>query len=323
MLTISHKPIKQIIMIQYTKYCLAFALLLVIGSCKKKEYSMGDLTAPSDVTISTTIVGQDATHPNGDGSGDVQIALTGKNVLSYQIDYDASDGIAFNFLQNGKITKIYTKIGLNTYRITVVAYGPGATATTVTKDIQVRSDFTPDPTIVSNLTGTGSKSWSVDKTIPSHFGVGPWSTTSVTPEWWSAAINEKVGCCNCFYTASFTFTKVAAGNYTLTVATPDGAFTKTGSLAGGLPGIPSTGAEACYTYGGGTSSFSFVPSSSGIAASAPSTKTAILLGGTTTFIGYGAVQKEYEIMSITANSLYLRVQGTETGNAWYIKLKAN
>src|SRR5690348_197485 len=83
MLTISHKPIKKKIMIQYTKYCLVVALLLVIGSCKKKEYSMGNLTAPSEVTINTTIAGQDATHPNGDGSGDVNITLTGKNVLSY------------------------------------------------------------------------------------------------------------------------------------------------------------------------------------------------------------------------------------------------
>lgn len=310
-------------MTQYTKYCFAFALLLVIGSCKKKEYSMGDLTSPTDVTINTKIVGQDATHPNGDGSGDVEITLTGKNVLSYNIDYDASDGIKFAFLSNGKATKKYTKVGLNTYRITVVAYGPGATSTTVTKDIQVRSDFTPDPSIVTNLTGNSSKTWHVDKTIPAHFGVGPWSATSVTPEWWSAAINEKVACCNCFYTASFTFTQVAPGNYTLTAATPDGAFTKTGALAGGLPGIPSSGDEGCYTYGGGTSSFSFVPSSSGIAASTPSTKTAILLSGNNTFIGYGAVQKEYEILSITANSLYLRVQGTETGNAWYLKLKAN
>jgi hypothetical protein len=191
----------------------------------------------------------------------------------------------------------------------------------VTKDIIVRSDFTPAASIVNNLVGTGSKTWKVDKNIPAHFGVGPWSPTSVTPEWWSAAVNEKVSCCNCFYTASFTFSKNATtGNYSLAVATPDGAFTKTGSLAGGLPGIPGSGPEACYGYGGGSSSFSFVPSSSGISASAPSTKTAILLPGANTFIGYGAVLKEYEILTITPNALYLRVQGTETGNAWYLKL---
>ena len=235
-------------MIKYTKYSLVFALLLVIGSCKKADYRMGDLTAPSGVSINTKIVGQDATHPNGDGSGDVEITLSGKNVLSYNIDYDASDGITYVFLSNGKATKKYTKIGLNTYRITVVAYGAGGSATTVTKDIQVQSNFNPSPTIVTNLTGSGSKTWKVDKDIPAHFGVGPWSSTSVTPEWWSAAINEKVSCCNCFYTATFTFTLVSAGNYSLTVATPDGAFTKTGALAGGLPGIPSTDARASASW---------------------------------------------------------------------------
>ncbi len=290
----------------------------MFASCKKNEYNIGSLTAPSEVVINTTIVGQDATHPNGDGSGTVQITLTGKNVLSYNIDYDASNGISMIFLPNGKATTTYTKLGLNTYRITVVAYGPGGTATTVTKDIQVQSNFTPDPTIVSNLTGTASKTWKVDKDVAGHFGVGPWSTTSVTPEWYAAAPNEKAGCCNCFYTASFTFTKTPTG-YTLTIATPDGAFTKTGSLAGGLPGIPSSGGEACYSYGGGTSTFSLVPGSSGIATG---TKTSILLGGNNTFIGYGAVLKEYEILSITATTMYLRVQGTETGNAWYLRLKA-
>src|SRR5690349_5947567 len=126
---------------------------------------MGTLVAPSEVTINTKIAGQDAGNPNGNGSGDVEITLTGKNVLSYNIDYDASDGINLVFLAKGKSTRKYTKIGLNTYRITVVAYGPGGTATTVTKDIQVQSNFTPDPTIVSNLTGSGSKTWKVDKDI--------------------------------------------------------------------------------------------------------------------------------------------------------------
>lgn len=305
---------------QLKKYCFVIALLLVIGSCKKKEYTMGDLTAPTNIAITTTLAGQDATHPNGDGSGDVTISVTGKNVLAYKIDYDASDGIDLQFLETGKTTRKYTKLGLNTYRITIVAYGPGGTATTVTKDFQVQSTFTPDATIVSNLTGTGSKTWKIDKDISAHFGVGPWSATSVSPEWYAAAPNEKASCCNCFYSASFTFTKTSTG-YTITTTTPDGAFTKTGALAGGLPGIPASGSEACYSYSGGTSSFSFVPSSSGVTTG--TTKTAILLGGNNTFIGYGAVLKEYEILSITATTLYLRVQGTETGNAWYMRLKAN
>src|SRR4051812_38565020 len=245
-------------MIRCLKFFIGISILLLIAQgCGKKDYSMGELTAPTDVVINTSIVGQDATHPNGDGSGDVVITLTGKNVLAWKINYDANNSTNFENLATGKTTKKYTKIGVNTYRLSVIAYGPGATPTTITKDIIVRSDFTPAASIVNNLVGNGSKTWRVDKSIPAHFGVGPWSSTSITPEWWSAAINEKVSCCNCFYTASYTFSKDATtGNYSLAVATPDGAFTKTGSLAGGLPGIPGSGPEACYSYGGGSSSFS-------------------------------------------------------------------
>lgn len=299
----------------------ALMLLFIVSSCTKENYSLGDLNAPSNLVITTEVVGQDASHPDGDGSGDVKITLDAKNALAYKIDYDASDGISFDNAASNKITKKYTKVGVNNYRITVVAFGKGGSSSTITKDISVRSDFTPDPAIVEHLTGGSSRTWGVDKSLQGHLGVGPWGATSVTPSWWSASVNEKVGCCNCFYTATFKFNKTGSG-FTIDVATPDGAFTKTGSLAGGLPGIPSSGDEACYSYSGGSSSFSFVPAGSGVAASTPSTQTSILLSGNNTFIGYGAVLKEYEILELTDTYMYLRVQGTETGNAWYLKLKA-
>lgn len=294
-------------------------IMLFMGNCTKHDYKMGALTAPSDVTITTVVAGTDANHPNGDGSGDVTITVSGKNAIAYMIDYDASDGINLELMKSEKVTRKYTTLGLNTYQITVVAYGAGATATTTTKEVTVQSNFTPNPSLVEALTGGSSKTWKVEKNVAGHFGVGPWSPTSTTPEWWSAAPNEKADCCNCFYSASFTFTKTQSG-FTLTTNTPDGAFTKTGALAGGLPGIPSTGDEACYPYAGGTSSFSFVPSGSGLPASTPSTQTSIMLSGKNTFIGYGALSKEYEILSITPDNMYLRAQGTETGNAWYLKM---
>ncbi|HEV2830684.1 MAG TPA: hypothetical protein VGW31_01775 [Hanamia sp.] len=306
------------------------ALMVVLISCQKNEYSLGPLTAPSEIVINTEIIGQDATHPNGNGSGDVKISITAKNALSYKVDYDANDPVDLIYLPKGTVTKKYTKVGTNPYRITAVVYGAGGSSSTITKDITVRSDFEVDPEIVADLTGGSSKTWVVDKNSAGHFGVGPWVHDSnndafdwYTPFWYSAPPNDKATCCNCFYTASFTFAKVVAtGTYTLTVASPDGAFTKTGSLAGGLPGIPASGAEGCYSYAGGSSAFSFVPSGSGIAASTPSTQTAIVLAGNNTYIGYGAVKKEYEILSISETAMYLRVQGTETGNAWYLKLVA-
>lgn len=302
------------------------AILLTLVSCNETEYSLGDLTAPSNIVINAEVVGKDATHPDGDGSGDVKFTISADKALSYKIDYDASTPVDMVFLPNGKVTKKYTNVGVHTYTVTAIVYGAGGTSSVVTKDVTVRSDFTPSADIVTALTNNSSKTWVVDKSVPGHFGVGPWSATSIRPEWWSAGVNEKVNTANCFYTATFTFAKVAAtGNYELKVTTPDGAFTKTGSLTT-LPGIPSSGDEGCYNYPGGTSAFSFVPSSSGAPAApsspdnSPSTQTAILLAGVNTFIGYGAVQKEYEILVINSGYLYLRVQGTETGNAWYMKL---
>lgn len=305
----------------YKFFTLLLLLGIISGACKKQEYSMGDMTAPSNILITTEIVGQDENHPNGDGSGNIKVTVTADNAIGVLLDYDASDRLDLKPMTASPTIIRYLKTGLNTYTITAVVTGKGGAKSTATKDVTVRSDFNADPVIITNLTSDASKTWVVDKSVAGHLGVGPWANSSVTPEWWSAAVNEKVNCCNCFYTSTFTFTKDAAsGTYSLTVATPDGAFTKTGDLAGGLPGIPASGDEGCYTYAGGTSAFSFVPASTGIDAET-STQTSIKLVGNTTFIGYGATLKEYEILEITADYLYLRVQGTETGNAWYLKLK--
>lgn len=302
---------------------LFLMMLFVVTSCSEESYSLGDIKAPTNVVINTQIVGQDATHPNGDGSGKVNISITGDNVLGVKIDYDANTDEPWVILAGNSVTKIFDgPTGVNTYRVTIVASGIGGTTTTLTKDITVRFDFTPAAEIVTNLTNDASKTWIVDKSVEGHFGVDDWNETRTTGWWWAAPVDAKVTEAPCFYTAKFTFAKVVAtGTYSLTVATPDGAFTKTGALAGGLPGIPDSGAEGCYPYAGGTSAFTFGSNSSAIPATFPSTKTSIKLAGVNTFIGYGATQKEYEILSITATSMYLRARGTEPGNAWYLILK--
>ncbi len=300
-------------------------LLLTLGSCSKEDYSLGDLTAPSNIVVNTEVIGQDATHPNGDGSGDVKISVTGEDVLWYKIDYDASTAVDLVNLPNGTTTKKYTTLGVNTYRITVVAYGKGGSSTNVTKEVTVRSDFTVDPAIVTKLTNDASKSWIVDKSVPGHFATGAFDAETIYPNWWSAGVDQKVNEAPCLYSTIFTFSKVvASGTYSLQVATPQGAFTHGGSLTA-LPGIPS-GGEGCYSYAGGTSNFSFVPASSGAPAvpskpeNSPSTQVSILLAGVNTYIGIGSSQKEYEILVLTPTYMYIRVGATETGRAWYFKL---
>ena len=140
------------------KPLLAIAMLiLVFISCEKKEYSFGDLTPPTNLQINTVIAGQDATNPNGDGSGDVEITVTADNAIAYKVDFDATTPVDLVFLPTGSITHKYTREGVNNYTITAVVYGKGGSSSTITKDITVRSDFTPDAEIVANLVGTGTK----------------------------------------------------------------------------------------------------------------------------------------------------------------------
>ncbi|MBK6947098.1 MAG: hypothetical protein IPH16_02570 [Haliscomenobacter sp.] len=211
--------------------------LLAFSGCEQEEYSLGDLTPPSNIEITAQVVGASTATPNGDGSGDVNFTIKATGALAYKIDFDATDGISLVHLTNGKASRKYTKLGANKYTVTAVVYGKGGTSSTATKEITVQSSFNPDASIIANLTGSGSKTWIVDKSVAGHFGVGPWEDATPSPVWWAAGVNEKVACCNCFYTATFTFTKTPSG-YSLTVASPDGVFTKTGALAGGLPGFP-------------------------------------------------------------------------------------
>ena len=308
---------------------LLLVVFLAIFACREETYSLGDQSSPSNLQITTTIVGQDSLNPNGDGSGVVNISAKANDALNYKIGYtvvsDVNASPSFAVMPNSplgaSVSKQFPTPGITKYRITVLAYGKGGTSTVATKDITVNVVYDVDPVIVTNLTNNASKTWVVDAASAGHFGLGPWDPTVSTPTWYTAAPYEKASCCNCFYTASFMFTKVSSSSYTLKSLTPDGAFTNTGSLAG-IPGIPASGAEGCYPYAGATSAFFFSAASSGIAntSGTVTTNTSMILDGNATFIGYGSTVKEYEILSLTATSMYLRVNGKDPAFAWYIKL---
>jgi hypothetical protein len=290
-----------------------FILILMISGCQKDNFTLGDLTAPSNLVVTTEITGKDANNPNGDGSGNIKVTATANNALAYKIDFGNSASPNFIAMNNGKINYKYTTLGTNTFTISVVAYGSGGTATTTSQTVTVKFNYQPEDFIITNLTGGSTKVWIVDKSVAGHFGVGPWDNRA--PIWWQAGVNEKLGCCPCFYTSTFAFTK-SGNSYNLTVACPDGAFTKTGSLTT-LPGIPASGDEGCYAYGGGVNSIAFLPAPQ---TNEGSTNTIIRMGGNNIFIGYGALQGDYEILTIEPNVMKLRIRGTETGNAWYLTL---
>jgi hypothetical protein len=304
-----------------TKYILSVLvlLLLVSTSCTQETYSLGGLTAPSNVVINTVIVGKDATHPNGDGSGNVNISVEGANILAYKIDYGTSSEINLVPLVGGKASKKYSppngSSGVFNFLISVVVYGKGGVTTTANKEVTVRIDFMIPPEIIANLTNGTSKTWVVDKSVAGHLGVGPW-VGSATPEWWSASIDEKVASANCVYTATYNFTKLANGTYTLQVVAPDGIYANASHT-----NLPFSGSgESCFPYAGSLKTVSFGTSTSDMP-NAASTKINFTVLGNDGFVGYGSCSNTYEILSITNTSIYLRSQGVEPGNAWYLKLK--
>lgn len=120
---------------------ILFLLLFIVSSCTEENYSFGDLVAPTNIVINAVVVGQDATHPDGDGSGKVNFTVTGDNILGAKIDYDNSNSNDWVILpNNNKVTTTYKTLGVNTYTVTVVASGVGGTSTNVTQDVTVRVD---------------------------------------------------------------------------------------------------------------------------------------------------------------------------------------
>ena len=153
---------------------LALLMLVTINSCNDKEYAMGDLTAPTDLVITTEVVGQNATNPNGDGSGDVKITVSAKNALSYKVDYDASDAVDFVIYPMAR-----SQENIQSWVEYLQNYRGGLWqrryVNSITKDVQVQFNYAVDPTIVTNLTGGTSKTWKIDRATAGHFGVGPWT----------------------------------------------------------------------------------------------------------------------------------------------------
>ena len=68
-----------------TALCLAAVIAAV--SCKKKDYSFGQIVTPTDITLTTEIEGVNGANPNGGGSGNVTITTKAVSAVSYKIDY--------------------------------------------------------------------------------------------------------------------------------------------------------------------------------------------------------------------------------------------
>ncbi|RYY42408.1 MAG: glucan endo-1,3-beta-D-glucosidase, partial [Chitinophagaceae bacterium] len=117
-------------MLRNIKLLPLLILFVAVGlsSCKKEEYSFGDIKTPSGLALNTVIEGVDAGNPNGNGTGKVAITATANNAITYKIDF--GDGSS-EVVPTGKIVHKYSNPGTSTYMITVNAIGTAGVISTI------------------------------------------------------------------------------------------------------------------------------------------------------------------------------------------------
>lgn len=283
----------------------AIGCLTLLSACKKEEYSFGELKNPSGLALTTTLQGAATATPNGDGSGNVSITLAASNVINFKVDF--GDGQT-QIVSPGTLVHQYANPGTFEYTITVTANGKGGAVSNLSKKITVLRLFNIPTAIMTGLTGGTSKIWIADKDAWGHIGVGP--ATSFYPEWYGAAANSRTAA---EYDDELTFSKTGANSISLvldnkgnTFIIPD--YAGYYSLAGGMNTLNTTGTKA----------LAFTDATSNTT-SANSTRIKFTVPGHG-LLSWGVGTSTYEIMEITATTLFVRSIGAD-GNAWYQKFK--
>lgn len=168
-------------------FVILIFMSLAFVACEDEDYSVGEITTPSNIQVDVQLVGQDAEHPNGDGSGQVIVNVTAENALYYRILMHDGEEIVAN---NGTANLIFTENGVNTYPLTAVAYGTGGVSSTLDFDVEVFAEYIPPPELVNKLYGDGSRTWRIKAEKQGHFGLGPVGG-SVPCEWYGAGPYDK------------------------------------------------------------------------------------------------------------------------------------
>lgn len=285
------------------------ATTIGFSACTKQQYSVGELKTPAGLTLTTAITGVTTGTPNGDGKGAVLITATASNAISYSIDF--GDGTS-QIVPSGTITYKYTTPGTSDYTITVNAIGTGGITSTISKKITVFVAFAIPVDIVTDLTGgpSSSKVWVTDRNTPGHVGVGP--TNTYTPDYYSAAPNERA---DCLYDDEITFSADANSNISMSVDNKGETFI----IAAATATYGLSGPDNCYAIdASGVKALVFMNSTSG-STSDQSTQIQFKVPGNG-IINFATGATTYEILTITDTTVQLRNIGAD-GLAWYQKLK--
>ncbi|APU68293.1 family 16 glycosylhydrolase [Christiangramia flava] len=283
-------------------------VLLMFSGCDGDEddLQLESMVVPTNIQIDTDI--------STDGSGIVVFDVSADNAITYKFNFgDETTGTSLD----GTYTKRYSRNGLNTYQVLVVAYGKGGISSSKRIEISVESDFS-DPETKEFLTGGSSKMWYVAAFQPGHLGVGPSSGDGFdSPIYYSAAPFEKAGAeaSACFYTDVLTFSTTGENNFTYNLNNNGATFFNVDYV--GQFGGPTGSGDQCIAYDtGGEKTVTLSPATSGIESST-GTVMDFSDGG---FMSYYIGTSTYEILDIDENSMYVRaIMGNNPALAWYLK----
>jgi len=287
-------------------------LLLIMSGCQK-EYELGSIVAPRNVTLSYEIVGADSENPTGDGSGVVNFTATADNAITFNFDF--GDGKDNSISGSGEVSHQFSVNGTNPFNVTVNAVGTGGVTSNKTVQLEVYSSFT-DAEAEMFLSGGSTKTWYWAADQLGHLGLGPNDQVYENgghsfPEWYQAAPWEKTE--STLYLCELVFS-IESGNFTFEQKNPSGEAFIQGVYAGEL----GLGDEGSYPWDiEGVKNVFFSPSSS-IATIDGGYRGTTMSFSDDGFMGFYAGSSEYEIIEVTENILKVRmVQANEPLFAWY------
>lgn len=334
----------------YIPSLIVVLILLVFNSCQEEDQVFGDVIAPSNITLTFSIAGQDTTNPNGDGSGIVDFTATADDAITFIYSFgDGTDNVS---APNGTASHRFTQLGLNSYNVTVIASGTGGASSTSVITIDVFSAF-DDLEAKSFLTGAPitidgngdevidvaaavSKTWVLDDSRSGHLGVGPSAAFDITifgapnqyyyPAFFAAGSGTFCGNTgDCFCDDELTFTMNPDGTLVFTMDNKGETFFNGNAAHQAVVG-GAGGGDACFAFDTSwVSNVALAPSSEdwGPAMDLDSNfnpRGTVMNFSDGGFMSYYIGTSSYEILSISETEMHVRANDGADGNlAWYLR----